>query len=89
MNIVPASIEEKINRVDRQRSLAIGISFALLAAWSFFRLIWSLYISMTFGWFMGSLAFTFVLWGVIGTAAAVGATGFLTRYFKGSDAGQG
>jgi hypothetical protein len=82
MNIVPASIEEQINRVDRQRSLYIGISAAVLALWSAFRLIWTLYIGMTFGWFFGSMVFPFVLWGVIGTVAAVAAVGFLTRYSK-------
>jgi hypothetical protein len=47
MKIVPTSIEEQINRVDRQRSLYFGISAGLLAAWSVFRLIWVLYIGMT------------------------------------------
>jgi hypothetical protein len=84
MKIVPASIEEQINRVDRQRSLYTGISTGLLALWSFFRLIWTLYIGMTFGWFLGSMAFSLVLWGVIGTVSAVAAYGFLTRYTKGS-----
>ncbi|MBV8789446.1 MAG: hypothetical protein JOZ00_22555 [Mycobacterium sp.] len=84
MKIVPASIEEQINRVDRQRSLYIGISAGALALWSAFRLIWTLYIGMTFGWFLGSMAFGLVLWGVIGTVAAVASIGFLTRYTKGS-----
>jgi Fe2+ transport system protein B len=52
MNILPTGIEEKINRVDRQRSLYIGISTGVLAVWSFYRLIWMLYIGMTFGWFL-------------------------------------
>jgi hypothetical protein len=85
MNIVPASIEQQINRVDRQRSLWIGISLAVLAAGSFFRLLWTLYISMTFGWFAAGMAFNVVFLAVLGVAAAVGATGFLTRYYKGSD----
>lgn len=84
MKIVPASIEEQINRVDRQRSLYIGISSAILAAWSVIRLIWLLYIALTFGVFFGALVFQFVLWGVIGVAAAVSAVGFLTRYNKGT-----
>lgn len=58
MKIVPTSIEEHINRVDRERSRYIG---------------------MTFGWFLGAMVFQLVLWGVIGTVAAVAATGFLTR----------
>lgn len=44
MKIVPASIEEQINRVDRQRSLYIGLSAGAVALWSAFRLIWALYI---------------------------------------------
>jgi hypothetical protein len=79
MKIVPTNIEEQINRVDRQRSLYIGIGAAALALWSAFRLIWTPYIGMTFGWFFGSMVFPFVLWGVIGTVAAVAAIGFLTR----------
>ena len=84
MNIVPSSIQEQINRVDRQRSLYVGISTGLVAVWSFFRLIWMLYIGMTFGWYFGAMAFQIVLWGVIGTAAAITSVGFLTRYNKGS-----
>jgi hypothetical protein len=84
MNIVPTGIQEQINRVDRQRSLYIGISTGLVAVWSFFRLIWMLYIGMTFGWFFSAMACQLVLWGAIGTAAAVASIGFLTRYNKGS-----
>jgi hypothetical protein len=84
MKIVPTSIEEQINRVDRQRSLYIGIAAAVIAAWSVFRLLWVLYIGMTFGWFLGSMVFSVVLWGVIGAVAGVAAVGFLTRYNRGS-----
>ena len=84
MKLVPANIEEQINRVDRQRSLYFGISAGVVALWSAFRLFWVLYIGMTFGWFLGSMVFQLVLWGVIGTVAAIAAVGFLTRYSKGS-----
>ena len=84
MKIVPTSIEEQINRFDRQRSLYIGISAGALALWSVFRLIWTLYIALTFGGLAGSLVFPFVLWAVIGAVAAIAAGGFLTRYTKGS-----
>jgi hypothetical protein len=80
MKIVPTSIEDQINRVDRQRSLYIGVSAGAVAVWSFFRLIWMLYIGLTFGWFWGSMIFQFVVWGAIGAAATVAAIGFLTRY---------
>jgi hypothetical protein len=82
MNLLPTGIEEKINRVDRQRSLYIGISTGAVAVWSFYRLIWMLYIGMTFGWYFGAMAFSLVLWGVIGTVASVASFGFLTRYRK-------
>ncbi len=84
MKIVPTSIEEQINRVDRQRSLYIGVSAGLLAFWSVVRVLWVLYLGMTFGWFLGSMVFQVVLWGVVGAVAAVAAVGFLTRYSKGS-----
>ena len=84
MQFLPANLQEQVNRVDRQRSLMIGISTGLVAAWSAFRLIWLLYIAITFGFFMGSLVFQFVLWGVIGTVAAIASFAFLTRYSKGS-----
>jgi len=83
MKILPANIEEQINRVDRQRSLWIGIGAAVYAAWSVYRIIWLLYITATFGLFFGSV-FQFVLWGVTGAVAAVAAVGFLTRYNRGS-----
>ena len=80
MNIVPPAIEEQINRVDRQRSRYIGISMAVLAAWCVYRLIWAVYLSMSFGGLVaGSLVFSFVLWGVIGVVAAVAAVAFLAR----------
>jgi hypothetical protein len=79
MTIVPASIEEQINRVDPQRSRLIGISFAVLAAGSAFKLFWTLYVALTFGWIVGSLIFSFVFWAVIGVLAAVAAFAFLTH----------
>jgi inner membrane protein involved in colicin E2 resistance len=82
MKVVPTSIERQINRVDRQRSLAIGVSCGLLVFWSIYRVIWSLYLSMTYNFLFGSLVFQTALWGVIGTVAAIAATGFLTRYAK-------
>jgi hypothetical protein len=82
MKIVPTNIQQHINRVDRQRSLAIGISCGVLAFWCAYRVIWSLYLTMTYNFLFGSLVFQIVLWGVIGVAAAVAATGFLTHYAK-------
>ncbi|MBW0015205.1 hypothetical protein [Mycobacterium sp.] len=84
MKLVPTPIEEQINRVDRQRSLYIGIAAGLIALWSVYRLIWALYIGMTFGWLFGSMVFSIVLWGVIGAVAGFAAVGFLTRYQRGS-----
>ncbi|MBV9514702.1 MAG: hypothetical protein JO280_11775 [Mycobacteriaceae bacterium] len=85
MKIVPTPIEEQINRVDRTPSLAIGIACGVTALWCLYRLFWLLYVAATLsgvGWSPVSLVFPFVLWGVIGVAAAIAAAGFLTRYAK-------
>ena len=80
MKVVPTAIEQHVNRVDRQHSLAIGVSFGLLAFWSLYRVLWSLYLAVTYNFLFGSLVFQIVLWGVIGGAAAIAAITFLTRY---------
>ncbi len=80
MKFLPPSIEEHIDRVDRNRSLIIGISTGLLAFWCIYRVLWSIYLSLTYDFLFGSLMFSIVLWGAIGVAAAIAATGFLTRY---------
>lgn len=82
MKYLPPSIEEHIDRVDRNRSLIIGISTGLLAFWCIYRVLWSIYLSLTYDFLFGSLVFSIVLWGAIGVAAAIAATGFLTRYAK-------
>ena len=82
MKILPPSIEEHIDRVDRNRSLIIGISAGLLAFWCIYRVLWSIYLSLTYDFLFGSLVFSIVLWGAIGVAAAIAGTGFLTRYAK-------
>jgi hypothetical protein len=82
MKILPSNIEQQIERVDRQKSLAIAISSGLLAFWSLYRVAWSLYLALTFNFVFGSLIFPIVLWGVIGVAAAVSAIAFFIRYSK-------
>lgn len=80
MKIVPAAIQQQIDRVDRQQSLYFGISSGLVAFWSIYRVFWSLYLSATYSFVFGSLIFPIVLWGVIGTVAAVVSIAFFTRY---------
>jgi hypothetical protein len=85
MNIVPTRIQEQVNRVDRTRSLAIGIGTGLTALWSIYRLFWLAYTATTLssvGISSASLIFPFVLWGVIGVVAAVVSIAFLVRYSK-------
>jgi len=82
MKILPPNIEERIDGVDRNRSLMIGISAGVLAFWCIYRVLWSIYLSVTYDFLFGSLVFSIVLWGVIGVAAGIAATGFLTRYAK-------
>jgi hypothetical protein len=87
MKIVPTPIAQHIDRVDRQYSLYIGISTGLLAFWSIYRVIWSLYLALTYDFIFGALVFPIVLWGVIGVVAAITSYGFVTRYLKGSATG--
>ena len=87
MKIVPAPIAQQIDRVDRQYSLYIGISTGLLAFWSIYRVIWSLYLALTYDFIFGSLVFPIVLWAVIGVVAALFSLGFINRYRNGSAAG--
>ena len=85
MNIVPTNIAEQISRVDRTRSLAIGIASGVTALWCVYRLFWLFYTAVTFssvGWSPVSLVFPLVLWGVIGVVAGVASFAFLTRYAK-------
>jgi inner membrane protein involved in colicin E2 resistance len=82
MKILPAGIEEQIDRIDRNRSLIIGISAGLTALWCIYRVLWSIYRSLSYDFLFGSLVFSIVLWGVIGVVAGVAAFGFLTRYAK-------
>ena len=82
MKILPTGIEEQIDRVDRNRSLIVGLSTALIAFWSLYRVFWSIYLSLTYDFLFGSLVFSIVLWGVIGVVAGIAAFGFLTRYAK-------
>lgn len=84
MKIVPANIAQQIDRVDRQHSLYIAISTGLLAFWSIYRVLWSIYLALTYNFIVGSLVFPIVLWGVIGVLAAIASLGFFTRYRKGS-----
>jgi hypothetical protein len=80
MKIVPTSIEKQISRVDRQRSLAIAISCGLVAFWSIYRVIWSLYLALTYDFLFSSLVVQIVLWGIIGAIAGIAAFGFFNRY---------
>ena len=85
MKILPIPVEEFVNRTDRNRSLAFGISGAVLAFWSLYRVFWALYVSVTFsgiGWSPVSLVVPIVLWGAIGVMSAVASFAFLTRYAK-------
>jgi hypothetical protein len=85
MKIVPARVEQQINRVDRTPSLVIGIICAVAAAWCLMVLLQLMSLLMmfqSFGWLFTSLAPQFLLYGAVGGVAAIAAIGFLTRYAK-------
>lgn len=86
MKIVPTSIEERINKVDRTPSLIIGICSAILALWCVYDVFWAIYaatVLSSVGYSPVSAIFSIVFWGVIGVIAVISAIGFLTRYAKG------
>ena len=87
MKIVPTAIAQQIDRVDRRHSLAIGISTGLLAFWCAYRVVWSLYLALTYDVVAGALVLPIIVWGAIGVAAAITSIGFVTRHRKGSATG--
>jgi hypothetical protein len=85
MSIVPARIEEGVKRMDRTRSLILGISTAVTAVWCVYRVFWAVYLAVTLssvGWSPVSAVISIVFWGVIGVLAGFWAFVFLTRYAK-------
>jgi hypothetical protein len=85
MNIMPTRVEEQLSRVDRTRSLAVGVSAGLVALWSIYRVLWLVYAAATFssvGWSPVSLVFPVVLWSAIAAGAGLVAAAFLIRYAK-------
>ena len=76
MSIIPARVQEQVSRVDRTRSLYIGIAAGITALWSLYRVFWLFYAAATLssvGYTGVSLAFPLVLWGAIAVlAGAVG-----------------
>lgn len=49
---------------------------------------WLLYRTTTYNFMLGSVVVSIVLWGKIGTVAAIVATGFPARYFSQSEHGE-
>ena len=43
MSIIPTRVHDQVNRVDRTRSLWIGISAGVTALWSLYRVFWLFY----------------------------------------------
>lgn len=85
MNIVPTRLQEQVNRVDRRRSLVIGIAAGATALWSFYRVFWMLYAASVlsgYGLSTASLIFSIVLWGAVGVVAALVGAAFLIRYAR-------
>jgi hypothetical protein len=85
MNTVLARVQEQVNRVDRPRSLWIGIATGLTALWSLYRVFWLFY-SMSVlsgvGYSSGSLIVSALFWGVVAVATGAVSAAFLIRYFK-------
>ena len=85
MSIIPAGVQEQVSRVDRTRSLWIGISAGVTALWSLYRVFWLFYAATTLssvGYTGISLIFPLVLWGAIAVVAGSASAVFLLRYSK-------
>jgi hypothetical protein len=85
MKIVPDTVEQRINRVDRTPSLVIGIICAVVAVGCLLSLLHLLWVAVAFssvGWFLPTLLVQLLIYVVVGGAALIGAVGFLTRYQK-------
>ena len=85
MKILPAAVQQRVDRFDRQQSLIIAISTGLVALWSLYRAGWALYLTFTYNFLFGTLVFQVALWAVIGAVAGIAAYAFYTRYTKASD----
>lgn len=85
MNTVLTRVQAQVNRVDRSRSLAIGIAAGVTALWSLYRVFWLFY-SMSMlsgvGYSSGSLLVSAVFWSVFGLVAAAVSAAFVIRYLK-------
>jgi predicted peptidase len=85
MSIIPTRVHEQVSRVDRTRSLYIGIAAGITALWSLYRVFWLFYAAATLssvGYTGVSLAFPLVLWGAVTILAGAVAAVFLLRYSK-------
>ena len=85
MNIVPTAIQEHVNRVDRNPSLAIAIGTGVTALWCVYRVFWAIYAAIALssvGWSPIAMIFSLVLWGAIGVVAAVASVAFYLNYSK-------
>ncbi len=89
MKIVPARVEQYVNRVDRKTSLIVGIFCAVGALFCVFRLVLALFaVTMlsSVGWSSPvSLVFRFVWWAAIAGITGIMAVAYLTRYAKGPE----
>jgi hypothetical protein len=85
MSIIPARVQEQVNRIDRTRSLWIGISTGVTALWSLYRVFWLFYAATALssvGYTGISLVFPLVLWSTIAVVAGLVSVAFLLRYSK-------
>lgn len=85
INTLLTRIHEQTTRVDRTRSLIVGLSAGVTALWAAYRVFWLLYsasVLSSVGLSSATLIFSLVLWTVVGLAAGVVAAAFLFRYAR-------
>ncbi len=83
MNIVPTRIQESVNRVDRTRSLVMGILTGVAAFFAFWKIFWLIFAAATlsnFGYSGFWLVLSLVWWGAIAALGVFWSVAFLRRY---------
>lgn len=83
MSIIPARVQEAVNRVDRTRALVMGILTGVAAFFALWKIFWLIFATATvssFGYSGFWLVLSLVWWGAIAALGVFWAVAFLSRY---------
>jgi hypothetical protein len=83
MSIIPTRVQESVNRVDRTRSLVLGISTGVVAVFAIYKIFWLIFAAATLSNLAYSgfwLVLSLVWWGAIAVLGVFWSVAFLRRY---------